>query len=991
MLAAIVAVALGAAGLGIAGAAPALAAGPAVSAPEVPAAGGTITVTGSGFDTSDPGIYLGVGPAGLAGFYQGSASLLAGQTVWVAVGNTEVGSGDQRTSPMTEDGTFSVRLTIPAPTAEVPAYAIYTSKAHGKGFADPSQNTTTALAFAAPEPQATSLTIASSASTVEEGRSVTLTATVAPAVAGTVAFSDGSASLGSAAVVGGVATLSTSALAPGSHSLGAAFTPADASTAAPSTASVITVTVNAASQPAAASVTLSKASGLDAAGADITVTGSGFAPTGGAVMGVYVGVGPASAKDDPSWFVNAGFYQGVKWVRTVAADGSFSQALTGITGVFASNGRTVDCASEECGVYTFAAHGSSDRTQDTYTPIAFAAAQPQPLPVTVGLSVDPATAVEGTTLTYTATISASGEGSGRPTAFPGTVVFGEGSGATAPDTAYGTVNVTGDTAVFRTSTLPVGAHTLRGWYTPADAGAFGAARSDSVTATVTAKAVPGAPHVTVSPASGIDTTAGVITVTGSGFATTGNGVYLGIAPKSVLSDPNWFLNASYFQGAQWISPSGVAGPRIGSDGRFTTTMTGVTASFSSNGKTVDCLTVECGVFTFGAHGSTDRSQDTYTPIAFAAPTAGAVATRLSISVAGSSVQGAPVDVTVTVTPAAAGTVTLYDRGAVVAKDLRLTMPGATASATASAATVTSAAARIPSTLAAATSSSVTTRVPGLAVGSHAFTASFAPDDRSAFAPSVAASVPHTVTAAGASAGPAAPAAAGTAEPVCVARSVDGATLDWGVKASFRSYISGGIANGSWTLNGVGYEGGRYAWSGGSGSFNPTETRGVVRFPGSVAFTGHDGLLNLVLSNIALRVTGADGATLIADVHSTDMSGTPSDFSGVSFATVALGGATASGSTFAVDGAAATLTADGAKAFAGFYTAGTALDPVSFAFPLGAAVACDSSTAAAGSALASTGSDGAGQWPLIVGVLLLTGVAAVLVAQRRRARATAETV
>ena len=148
------------------------------------------------------------------------------------------------------------------------------------------------------------------------------------------------------------------------------------------------------------------------------------------------------------------------------------------------------------------------------------------------------------------------------------------------------------------------------------------------------------------------------------------------------------------------------------------------------------------------------------------------------------------------------------------------------------------------------------------------------------------------------------------------------------------------------------------------------------------------MLNLVLSNLAIRVTSATQATLIADVHSTDMSGKPSDYSGVSFATIALGGGKASGSTFSVDGAATALTADGAKAFAGFYNAGDALDPISFRFPLGAEVACDSTTT---SGLASTGSAGSGAVPLFGGLLILAGIAAVAVVRRRAARADVEAV
>ena len=56
------------------------------------------------------------------------------------------------------------------------------------------------------------------------GQTVTFTATVAPAAAtGAVQFRDGGAAIGTAALVNGVATFSTSALKIGNHSITAAY------------------------------------------------------------------------------------------------------------------------------------------------------------------------------------------------------------------------------------------------------------------------------------------------------------------------------------------------------------------------------------------------------------------------------------------------------------------------------------------------------------------------------------------------------------------------------------------------------------------------------------------------------------------------------------------------------------------------------------------------------------------------------------------------
>jgi LPXTG-motif cell wall-anchored protein len=88
---------------------------------------------------------------------------------------------------------------------------------------------------------------------------------------------------------------------------------------------------------------------------------------------------------------------------------------------------------------------------------------------------------------------------------------------------------------------------------------------------------------------------------------------------------------------------------------------------------------------------------------------------------------------------------------------------------------------------------------------------------------------------------------------------------------------------------------------------------------------------------------------------------------------------ASGNSLTASGAPVALTADGAKAFAEFYNAGDALDPVSFRIPLGGDVDCDSSTAGG---LATTGGGDAGDWPLLGGLLILVGVAAVVAVRRR---------
>lgn len=212
-----------------------------------------------------------------------------------------------------------------------------------------------------------------------------------------------------------------------------------------------------------------------------------------------------------------------------------------------------------------------------------------------------------------------------------------------------------------------------------------------------------------------------------------------------------------------------------------------------------------------------------------------------------------------------------------------------------------------------------------------------------------------------------------AAQVCVAQSVSGASIQWGVKESFRSYITGPIAKGS--ISG--------GWGSGSGAYSADTDRGRVSYGGSVHYTGHNGLLDLTLSNPRIQVNSATSASLILNVQSKGFNGSPDvDASGVVFATLSLPSASESSGRIAWNGASATLTAAGAEAFAGFYTAGTALDAVSFSFPLGAQVACDATT---DRALASTGaSDPTGALWLGIGVIAFGGM--LLIAVRRRQRA-----
>ncbi|WP_328581793.1 HtaA domain-containing protein [Streptomyces sp. NBC_00370] len=169
------------------------------------------------------------------------------------------------------------------------------------------------------------------------------------------------------------------------------------------------------------------------------------------------------------------------------------------------------------------------------------------------------------------------------------------------------------------------------------------------------------------------------------------------------------------------------------------------------------------------------------------------------------------------------------------------------------------------------------------------------------------------------------------------RTVRGGRLVWGIKSSFQSYVTGPIANGSWSLTGgaatVG--GSQFQFHSATGSYDPDSGTLRAGFSGGVHFLGHrktDGSyeLDLTISRPTVRISGGAG-TLYADMTSKAKgSGRVSTAAQVPLATLGTAGINMRGGSTPVtlNNLPARLTAQGATAFAGYYTAGTALDPVS---------------------------------------------------------------
>ena len=735
------------------------------------------------------------------------------------------------------------------------------------------------------------------------------------------------------------------------------------------------------------SVSLSKSSGVDPAGESITVEGAGFVANAPATSGTR----PPLAGAFAGAYVVFGYYDGDAWVsagRTaeftkwavhaenlasiggaaaggivVDEDGAFSTTLTAVEIADAPEGARF-------GVRTYAAGGSTYAAFSTFTEIAFAepAIDAPAIEVFLADGTTPYTGqavAEGDTLVVKGTAfdpaaNVGGMGVPIPSDLPqGTfVVFGSFADEWQPSAGIASSQRTMNAesrvwalaedvldqvpaqfrATIEASWAPISEDgsfearvTLKTPAAPLADGNWGIytypggvgtpanpAQELSVPVVYTGEDAtpeePTGPQVTVTPTALDPNVENVLTIAGTGFTGPGaaQGAYVVFGEASIW-DGSGPLVADGWVDLGWVMPNQITA------GAFTTTLT-VPAGTLDPAK-------EYVVATSAAHGLsvTDRTLDTFTPIAVTAPETAVPAIFLSVP---SVQQGESLTVRGTGFPAG-------QLVSVTVNSTPITLGSATTNASGAFA--------------------VTGTIPaGFDAGAHTVTV---------VSGDIVLSAPLTVTAAPVDV------IEEPEAPTCVAQAVTGATFRWSVKSSFRDYINGPIANGSYSID----------WGTGSGAYNTDENRGRVSFGGSASFTGHGGLLSLTLSTPRVQVYSSGSAALIANVSSKGYGDSPAvNANGVVIANLSLPRASVSGSTISWNGASATMTAAGARAFAGFYEAGAALDPVSFSFPLGAEVPCDTSTSGQ---LAATG----GETPygvVWVGLGMLV-LGAGLVALRRR--------
>lgn len=227
---------------------------------------------------------------------------------------------------------------------------------------------------------------------------------------------------------------------------------------------------------------------------------------------------------------------------------------------------------------------------------------------------------------------------------------------------------------------------------------------------------------------------------------------------------------------------------------------------------------------------------------------------------------------------------------------------------------------------------------------------------------------------------AAPASAYAAQ-VC---DITGATLDWGFKESFRSYIDGSIANGEWTTaDGAGYDTPVFTFADGTGTFTPLSGDGDIAFGGSVHFTGHGGVLDVTIANPRVELRSGRSATLYLDVDETSMDGVPISAEGSAFVdadTIALDLQDGGDGRLVVTADETVLSETGTAAFPD-YPAGEAFDGFTLTLPPVEGCAFDASDQP--SDAEPVGGEGA-PLALVIGVALLTvGVGTAVIVQRRR--------
>ncbi|HTS31374.1 MAG TPA: Ig-like domain-containing protein [Bryobacteraceae bacterium] len=597
----------------------------------------------------------------------------------------------------------------------------------------------------------TTLIVAPVSSTV--GQNVTLTAAVTPSSAtGSVTFKDGSLALGTAQLVSGTAVWSTSALLAGTHSLTASYA-GDAKDVA-STSNTVTATV----APAASTTTA------------IVLTVAPTSSTPGQNVTMTAAVTPSTA------------------TGTV----TFQDGSTALGTVPLASGSAVFMTSTlPAGTHTLTAWYSGDARNGASTSIAVTATVAPPASTTTTvLTVNPVSPATSQNVTLTATVT--------PSTATGNVTFQDGTAN------LGAAPLNSGVAVFMTSTLAAGAHSLTASYGGDAKNA--ASTSAAVTATVGSSLSTTTTALTVNPAS---STAGqnvTLTATVTPSTATGNVTFqdgstsLGVAPlnsgiavfiTTSLAAGTHTLTASYGGDTKnAASTSNAVTETVGPSSAATTIALTVNPTSSTTGQNV---TLTATVSPSSATG-TVTFQDGTTNLGvaplnsgtavFMTATLAAGAHPLSASYSGdakySASSSTTVTETVTASPASSTTtLTVTPTSSTAGQSVTLSATVAPSSATGTVSFKDGSALLGTSPL---NSGSAVFTISTLAAGVHSLSASYGGDTR--YAPSTSSTVTETVV---------------SANPVQIVSPAAPVTAFAGVQFSQTFQASGGTPPYKWTM------------------------------------------------------------------------------------------------------------------------------------------------------------------------------------------------
>ncbi|MFH8606002.1 HtaA domain-containing protein [Streptomyces sp. NPDC018029] len=162
------------------------------------------------------------------------------------------------------------------------------------------------------------------------------------------------------------------------------------------------------------------------------------------------------------------------------------------------------------------------------------------------------------------------------------------------------------------------------------------------------------------------------------------------------------------------------------------------------------------------------------------------------------------------------------------------------------------------------------------------------------------------------------------------------TLEWGLKESFRKYVTGMAHGKIEAKDGArqAADNGVFTFSGGKGTYDTGTHATDTAFKGSVRFTSTLHRFDIGVTDVKVRTQGKTGA-IQADVTLNGSVQNDIDLAALDLSTVRPG--QGEGGAMVFKDIPAALTADGAKAFNGMYEAGEKLDPATLTVTAGGPV------------------------------------------------------